>query len=333
MRRNLVVGLVAAFILSLLSAAPASAAVRVIVRANGDVVINGDAADNDFYLELCGDGTGVLGFGEGSDIEPLVIPLVDDVTFNLKGGNDRATVVGGEFASCTPLSADGGEASNVVPEIPGNLKFVGGSGNDRVDVAGLSIGKDLTGSLGSGDNSLSLYEVQVGDDLTLRASSGNDIFEAHFYDIHDRMDVNLGAGNNQSGLGSGSTARAIIRGHNGDDRLRSLNEAASLGHNPIIILAGGADLVDLVAFDWTGKMRVNTGGGSDNITFQLGFGRTAGSPFLDVDTGSGDDTLTVVAALVVADDFNGGPGDDVFRYLFAADSGATINNFETELDI
>ncbi len=344
MRVKVAIGLVVAFLATMLSVGPASAQVRVIVRANGDVLINGDGAGNTIDVVFCGDGLAVV-LVEGEEGYE-VVPVEDDLTVNLKGGNDNLRIssryigddaVGAEEFPEDCLFRPEVDAANGGPyDVPGNLKVLGASGNDTVSIRDVSIGKDLTTSLSSGDNNLFTNYIHVGDDVTVRASGGRDRVEMYGFWINDRLDLNLSAGNNNFYFSDGSTARAIIRGHNGDDRIRTGNggsgDPVDFGHNPIIIGAGGGDEVRLSNFTWSGKLRLNTGSGGDDIFLDLepdgGNGlQVEDSGILDLDTGSGDDFAMIFGGLIDGDDLNGGPGFDELRLGEEPDAGS-IKNFE-----
>ncbi len=356
MRIKLAIGLVVAVIATMLSVGPASAVVRVIEKANGDVLINGDAADNHVAVVFCGDGHAVVLYGDprpGLDYDEFenyqVVEIVDDLTINLKGGND-VLFVGHPYRNRNGAQdghlPEGCEEEEPCEEcieganegdydVPGNLKILGASGNDDVDINHVSVGKDLTVSLSSGSNDLHIDYVHIGDDLTVRASGGNDDFNIYNFWIHDRMDVNLSAGNNWFYFNNGATARAIIRGHNGDDRLQTGgNDPVDFGHNPIVISAGGTDSLSFFNMSWTGKWRVNSGSGSDGMQLHfrsdIDLEAAARSGVLDLDTAAGDDNVLIYSDLRSGDDLNGGPGDsDSLRFRnHGEEHGARITNFE-----
>ncbi len=352
MRVKVAIGLVVAFLATLLSVGPASAGVNVVVRNNGDVLINGDGGDNHVHVLFCGNGLAVVLYGEGDDHDfedYEVVEVADDLTINLKGGNDNLSV-----GSVFDLNGGNGVALEELPEdclfvegsggdeeheydVPGNLKIFGASGNDDVDLVGLYVGKDVTVSLSSGDNRLYMNYVHVGDDVTVRASGGRDQLDMYGFWIDDRLDVNLSAGNNEFYFSGGATARAIIRGHNGDDDVETgLDDDDGLpvffGHNPIIITAGGSDYIDLSDFLWSGKLRLNTGSGGDGVGLDLDFDfdleptMIDDDAIIDLDTGSGDDHVHIYGDLIDGDDLNGGPGDDGLVVFEVGD--ATVKNFE-----
>ncbi len=351
MRIKVAIGLVVAFLATLLSVGPASAGVRVIERANGDVLINGDGGENSVDVVFCEGGPTLVFIGDGNNNqsrEIVEIDVVDDLTINMKGGNDWVTVRSGfnegdiedngaaEHESCElepRAAADHPED----PEIPGNLKILGASGGDSINVRSVSIGKDLTVSMSSGDNWFSMNDVHVGDDLTVRASGGRDNVNLYEFWIHDRMDINLSAGNNSFYFGYGSAGRSILRGHNGNDTMNTGGGGPlDLGHNPVVISAGGTDHFRMYGLLWTGKLRLNTGSGSDDVRLHpaegngVGVAETRG--ILDLDTAAGDDDAHIGGYLIPGDDLNGGPGDDQLWHHMDLDQGATIKNFEDIFD-
>ncbi len=350
MRIKVAIGLVVAFLATLLSVGPASAGVRVIERANGDVLINGDGGENFVDVVLCDDGPDLVYIGDGNNNqsrEVIEIDVVDDLTINMKGGNDRVLVRRGfeddrnepdnnvaEGCSFGPLDAEDLEGD---PDIPGNLKILGASGSDNTGVHGVSIGKDLTVSMSSGDNRFNMSHVHVGDDLTVRASGGRDGVDLYEFWVHDRMDINLSAGNNSFYFGYGSAGRSILRGHNGNDTMNTGGGGPlDLGHNPVVISAGGTDHFRMYGLLWTGKLRLNTGSGSDDVRLHpaegngVGVAETRG--ILDLDTAAGDDDAHIGGYLIPGDDLNGGPGDDQLWHHMDLDQGATIKNFEDIFD-
>ncbi len=341
MRLKIAIGLVVAMVATLLSVGPASAGVNVIVRSNGDVLINGDGGDNRVTVEFCSDGSALIVYGQvdgpAEGFELIEGGFADDLTINLKGGNDRVEIGG------SPSFVGGGVDAAVLPDceeierdlefgfdgnydIPGNLKILGASGNDTAELLELAVGKDATMSMGSGDNTATLVFVRVGDDVTVRASGGRDFLALYGVWIDDRLDANLSAGNNGFFLAHGATGRTILRGHNGDDGIVFDGDIVDLGHNPIMITGGGIDEFDLGDFTWSGKFRLNSGSGADDL--YLIPVRSPGA-VLDLDTAAGDDLVVLIRdVLVPGDDFNGGPGFDEFRYEFLSDLGAVIKNFE-----
>ena len=158
-----------------------------VTVSNGDLIIRGDAGDNNIILVESGIAgrTGTKVNGE----RRIFIPdgVTGDVRIDMAGGDDfvRIELPGTNFA------------------IPNNVVITTGLGNDHLELLQLRAPNATRIDTGDGNDIVFVDGVQsfssfvrpeFGGKFVLRTGPGEDLFEFHNATFHSEVDVRLGGG-------------------------------------------------------------------------------------------------------------------------------------------
>jgi hypothetical protein len=259
----------------------------------GDLVIQGDAADNDIAITAGTErgtfvvtglnGTTVHQEGQSPANEVTVSGMRRDVRINLGDGNDAVSL------------ADA--------NVRGNVTIRGGAGDDEIAIDETSIDGRLAIDAGTDDDTVNLGSAP---DAGTTLSDGNGSLEGPLQ-VRNGIHVELGSGNDMVSLDRATTRAGIgVHGGLGDDTI-----GASLTTSKVLAITGGEG-IDTVSLDGVEArhLGVHAGAGNDDVTIQDSVFTSLG-----VALGEGDDTLSVggnearIAVLV------GGAGEDTLEEL------------------
>ncbi len=283
--------------------------VTAVINNAGDLVVNGDNADNDVLISIDDVGNveveGRVGSGTTVDDSGLAGKVVSrNVIVNMRGGDDGVYI-------------DGTGTTFDVDAPVDNMRISTGSGDDIAVVGtsnGISVRGDIRMNLGTGDDHGAVKYSNVGfvDDgdtlfdgsVTITGGAGNDS-SSLYYSIAGDFNVNLGAGNDlalvEATAAEGAMRLSVGSGDNTVDVIDSM--AAGLR----ITSGGGIDAINIEEFDAKyASVDIATGNGADEVTITGG---------LDVDTlkigtGGGNDNATIDEVEVERTEVNMGSGDD-----------------------
>lgn len=256
--------------------------------------------------------------------------ITADVLFLLRGG-DNIVEVG---PPCEPLEP-GVEPvfGEGVTTVPRNLRFQTTTGDDVLVVRGTEIGGDLFASTSRGNDEIELHQVTIGDDFTAQTSVGGDDIIATDLTVADRALLNLSNDFNTVMVERASFGRITIRTGNVPDEIQLLETV--LGDRPNISTGGFGDLVVYTpgrAVDpWTGTFTINTSWGLDGISINPGNVLVTSRGTLNINTGSDNDTVSVLIPLESAsgrDRLNGGADTSDRLSVISNPVFAAIRNFE-----
>ena len=187
-----------------------------IVR--GDLVINGDSADNGITITAGATAgtvviTGINAGGTATNVNGTangavtLSGLSDDFKIKMRGGDDTVTITG-------PLT------------VPDDADIDGGDGNDTFRLSNVTIGDSLEMELEKGNDTATLTSVTVSDEAEIEASRGtdsvsitnsvfeelevemgrdNDILNISGTTVHDETELEGGRGTNTLTMGSGNS--------------------------------------------------------------------------------------------------------------------------------
>jgi len=214
-------------------------------------------------------------------------------------GTNGTEVLLGTAAGETIMALDGND--NVVAGAGADI-VIGGAGNDFLSG---EAGRDVMFG-GDGDDNM----FGGSDDDMLYGEAGNDrIFGNEGNDLID--------------AGSGTDT---VYGGEGDDRIiASVNDGNDVYYGGDMLEDSGTDTLDMSAITANITANLGANGGSGHV-----FSSQSGSDTIwgieNIVTGSGNDTITANSSVNVID---GGAGNDIFRFLSAADAnGDTILGFQ-----
>ena len=284
------------------------------ITNSGNLVINGDGANNNISVEISEDGFVAITGNDGENIDAgnLEFSRVSgDVRINMRGGDDIVLVDGGgnelPVRNLNLIAGSGNDRVAVqnVASITGNLVINTGSGNDEVYMNYAETSGDLTISSGSGDDYI-LAGVQAKN-ITIKSGSGNDVIGLYQSNASEDVlitsssgDDLVNVGDSSSGLFSPTPRNFTIRTGSGNDNIY-INDSKNTGSNFVIASGGGND--NLTMGRSFGDLNINLGGGKDFM-------------FLSDHAGTGT--------------ARGGGGFDRFGLLAADDLDLTTERFEDD---
>jgi Ca2+-binding RTX toxin-like protein len=239
------------------------------------------------------------GSGDNGGTTPPATQPGASVGAPIAGTNGTEALIG--TAAGETIMALGGD-DNVVAGA-GDDVVNGGAGNDFLSG---ETGRDMMFG-GDGDDTM----LGGGDADMLYGDAGNDRILGE--DGNDLIDA-----------GTGSDT---VIGGAGDDRIiASVNDGNDVYYGDDMVGGVGNDTLDMSAI--TANITANLGGNgaSNGTVFSTQTGTDTIWGIENIVTGSGEDTITASRAVNVID---GGAGNDVFRFLSAADAdGDTILGFQ-----
>lgn len=344
MKRLIVVGLLGLMVSWFMIAVPASAnsvhtaaGLRLTVTRAGDLLINGDGANNSVII-VEGDNPDEFGFiidGDLDDEPDLSLVVSRNIRANLGGGADKLTVTpgvslpGGLTVATGPAGAGTDEIMLNGATIPGvtSLRFVGagnvwtgetvfggtvvirgGNGDFQVcdGVCSESSGRESSGSESSG--SASSGSASSGSDFqkNLRINSGR----RGSFVVRTAQDTRV------------AVRMTIIGGAQGAE----LNLSGDLGLNPVLRTLNGDDRWIIDEATWAGKLRGITSTGDDTVSL-INPQNDDGPLLFNVNLGRGDDSIGIDLGFDPVSRANGTSGDDEACDL----SGVLLGTFETVL--
>lgn len=165
-----------------------------------------------------GDGTNSLLMAEGSH-------FFNSVTLLAGAGSD--TVNMGDFYIAKNLTLSLGDGTNVAQLDPfsgvgentkhivhGNLKFIGGIGNDTLGIDDLTAG-GLIAKLGDGANGVTGFAPILGKKISITGGDGVDTLNVGFDSFNAAFSAKLGASDDPLTYTGGSLAKAVLDGGDG----------------------------------------------------------------------------------------------------------------------
>ena len=295
--------------------------VSATINASGDLLIRGDAADNELRITIdtvgnvdlvALDGTTSFDLGNlltsrmtgdvrvdtrgGSDRVELVSlngpPPVDNVVIRTGAGNDRVRMDVFDASGSISLNMAGGNDVFVVREVVSSgLQVQTGTGADSLDLVTF-FPEEFDANLGAGD-----------DEFLIEETSG-------------KLRLNSGSGNDFIGLTDITGFDAVVRTGGGGDSL-DLEYVNGIRIN----IATGAGIDDMIVehSDVTGELIVNTGGGDDEIEFKYADAANA-----HINMGGGNDYLGINQSQLDQLEMVLGGGND-FGSLFELNSSTNAN--------
>ena len=192
-----------------------------------------------------------------------------------------------------------------------------GAGNDTITGTMNWIGETITASSGDGNDSINLTTGMNSTVTNVNAGMGDDTF----YSLTggSLMTIDLGEGNNRATVTAGSTvaANATITAGSGNDsisaRAGSTSVNAGDGNNTIVGTASWADH----------DVTITSGTGHDSISATLWHSVTSN---YSINSGSGNDTISVVQGLGTIDAGEGNNIISVTNLQFAGSGNTTITS-------
>lgn len=272
--------------------------VRVIHQGNGDLRITGTAADDTVAI-WPGDVPGEVRVEIGD--ETAAEGVVRSLNVNLGAGDDSLTLLGRPLASI---------------DISRNFLLRSGSGRDILSMFHTNIGGSARVDLGTTDGTeeiISIFDSNFSRNLALVGRAGPAVMAFFDNTVDGLLDVNQGQGDMNVAFHGGEYGRFRYRGSNGIDLVDFSDRAGNpldLGHNPSVSTSGGDDQVLFQeGSSHTGILRVNSGSGDDTVTVKVATGTAR------VNTGAGDDHFSVRNGLPSSSRANGGQGTDTIEFL------------------
>lgn len=229
------------------------------ITGAGNLVINGDAADNRIEVNfgLAGEVAVVGHAGTTVNDDGLAgATLSGDVIINLKGGDDLAVLNGLDYSNISGIE---------------KVTVNGGAGNDELRMNDLEFWRDNSSLKGgAGNDRIYINDGRGFGKLTVSGGTGNDIIQIESTELQD------------SNVTGARGELSVLGGGGGDIVVVSRLEAEKLGVN----LGGGDDLLDLFMSDVTGDTSIVAGGGNDELYI---YGTATGSA--NINSGAGEDVI------------------------------------------
>jgi hypothetical protein len=172
---------------------------------NGDLIITGDALDNQLRIDQLGLAAGEFRItGErftnvNGDSAPLAVSGVTrDVFIALGGQRDKLVLDGGVVPRDLRIST--AAAKDVVlinqTKIGGDLKVITGAGNDSVHLVGLEVQGRTSVVTGAGDDVVTRENSLFHGDSSISTAGGNDTILTRESTFEQRSIVRAGSGKN-----------------------------------------------------------------------------------------------------------------------------------------
>jgi hypothetical protein len=339
--------------------------------AGGNLVIRGDAEDNNIQIEASAEGDLVVSAGDSetdspttidgettfSGVSSVIVMLGDgDDTFEVgsgevdgnvivvAGAGDDTVTLGGDAEASTGDDSPGGDGGDdtggnalagdpLVEELAepqlivgGNLIVSGGQGDDTVTATNVMVEGDVSVLLAAGDDEVTLDAVTLdtlaSGELKVITGAGDDVVSIDgFLGAEADVHVTTGQGDDEITMLAMTAANLKVDAGDGDN-IVSIGMAEDDSGDDT-----GDDLVDDVAalssIDIEAKVDVQTGSGDDTISMAS----LAAADFR-VRTGRGDDV--VIAADLSGDRLrlNTGAGLDVVSIDGSADASLERLNIQ-----
>jgi FKBP-type peptidyl-prolyl cis-trans isomerase len=249
--------------------------IGVFVRDNL-LIVTGDAAAN--QIEITGNLQG--GFSvAGQDSTtingrstPFVSGRVLGLSVNLGLGNDKASILGAITQGILIEAGEGNNDVRVRHSHVTNFRFVGGTGNDTLELDNFYTRFSSQIELGEGNDNLAVVSHSSGAWLFVDSGAGNDLLVFNHVGMRGQLRLETGAGDDQvmfagqSWLGRSSS----IRTGGGDDFVGFLGgrTGASVHYGKNFFLATGSGDDQAVLDDNTTGQRGNFDGGLSQDSFQ-----------------------------------------------------------------
>jgi len=218
----------------------------------------------------------------------VTVSLTTDGTLTLKGD-----------AGCNNLTIDGSTGAYV---ITGNTTgiFAGAFGVGSSATVPAAAVMRIKIELGDGNDGASIVEcltangTRIRDSVTITDDKGNDFYALFDDEIAQKVTIKTGAGFDQiqmfdAGNGFSAGATSIDSGGDASTDFVTLQQV-NLGVTSITT-GGGNDSVQVAFGNNIAQLNITTGDGNDGVF--LGFGAGDNYNALTVDTGKGDDSLSM----------------------------------------
>lgn len=192
-----------------------------------NLVLNGDGDSERFDVKLFEDYARITYDADLTDPANLILvgfvpgPF-RNVRATLRGGDDVLSIECGTIPGLLRVVAGTGndrmELNDVVVER--NLVFEGGAGDDEVFTTILTVDRLLRLTMGSGDDRADLFDINVRD-VVANLGTGNDRMQISGASIQDDLGIAGGSGDDSVTLAEvGVNGNTLIQGGSGDDDLR-----------------------------------------------------------------------------------------------------------------
>ena len=312
------------FLLTLALPQPAVAAGNVTVElsAEGDLVITGDAADNEIRISQTAPGEffvkGVLTDLNGAPNDVTVTGVTKDIKVKLKGGDDSLHLERVDVNGNVKIDHGDGDGFTRLfdSDVAGDFTVKAMGGNDEFRNTSARIGGNMKIDFGDGDNDIGLDLFARGN-LTIKVKGGEDFIQLSDGSGADgKVTIDAGSGENVIHL-FGQTKAGIleVKAKGGAD-IFEIKRCASVHGNASIDLGNGDNTLVVEGLEVYGTLGIKTGTGSDELTLKPLFPICNSTVFGDtkVKLGAGDDTLTIEDL-----EFKGklgidaSPGDDTLK--------------------
>lgn len=228
--------------------------VSVNVTGSGNVVINGDNADNQIRIDASNAGGHVWVYGEdGTTIDGLGAYLINgdgtgtiegNLTIRLKGGADRALIR--------------------EVHVEGNVRAIMGSDNDSFMMSRAFVDGNVNVTTAQGNDLVQVVRSMVHGKLTINTAAGVDrVLIGLASDIDGRTLINTGSNHDFVFINSEFDGRLTINTGSGDDRvaLHAMDIVEPFNVN----LGSGSDVLLVHSLASFSQLNVNGGGGFDTL--------------------------------------------------------------------
>jgi len=256
-----------------------------------DLIISGDNASNQIVVqEIAVDRirvTGLDGTLINGGTSPVTMTVRDDLTINMKGGNDNVLLRNlnqGDDYSHSDVTIDLGEGNDdleiLATDVNRHLNIKAGDGNDQIEVTEtrakdalidgeygddkitvdeLTTVASVTIESGKDDDTIVVMDSVINNDLLINADAGNDYVKVDNVDVFDDLRLNAGSGDDAVTVRDSQADDITVYGGVGDDDV-------NLWHNRV-----------------TDQLYASLGTGNDSLWF---WGNRVGRHYFNGGTGT-----------------------------------------------
>ena len=221
----------------------------------GDILIQGDALDNEISIEFIEDDVVLVGDSQttiNGSADNFVLfndtsQVRGDIRVDLKAGDDSFAVRDGI-------------------QIEQSVMLFTGTGNNSVGLGEAKVGRQLNVITGDGSNTVALNGTEIGGDLRVRSGAGDDVVSILNSTISDDIHLRTGHGNDGILIESsrvGGNAKAITQRGNDDFVIRN----SEIAGNVVSVMGAGDDFHCIEPSTIGGKTIVVMNSGDDEVIY------------------------------------------------------------------
>ncbi len=313
------------------------------ITVDGDLILTGDAADNEFVIErlfngvmqVAGVNTNIIfnNVSAASHSFTMVDPMgIDrDVTIDAGEGSDTVSFFGLDVGRILQATLRGGDDVMVIEnaEIASHTSISAGSGNDSVELRSSDISGSTTVLGSDGDDTLYIDSIFVSESFSFDGGNDDDTVDSYFVEEFNAVtpiaiDFLGGAGNDTMNITGSIGGSMLVDGGDGDDTLNNFEPIIS---GDVIIEGGtGVDDVDVRDGIITGDLYIHVREGVVGVAEPIQILDTQVDGNTSARGSTGNQQVTLTGNTLQRLDVVLGGGDD---QVIMSNTTAALSNIKT----